>query len=123
MHTGDGFLLVYSITDDQTFEELQGIREQILRVHPNGKVPMIVIGNKLDLASKDRAVTVDEGNAFAKKFDSSLIEVSVSRAIYKYIYICIFIYYFGNTCLENDDYILFIYLCIYCYYRLRKTSR
>lgn len=78
MHTGDGFLLVYSITDDQTFEELQGIREQILRVHPNGKVPMIVIGNKLDLASKDRAVTVDEGNAFAKKFDSSLIEVSVS---------------------------------------------
>ena len=31
MHTGDGFLLVYSITDDQTFEELRGIREQILR--------------------------------------------------------------------------------------------
>jgi GTPase SAR1 family protein len=38
MHTGDGFLLVYSITDDQTLEELKSIREQILRVHRNKKV-------------------------------------------------------------------------------------
>ena len=38
MHTGDGFLLVYSITDDQTLEELRGIREQILRVHRDRKV-------------------------------------------------------------------------------------
>lgn len=77
MHTGDGFLLVYSITDDQTFEELNGIREQILRVHPNRKVPMLVVGNKLDLASKDRAVTKEEGKTFAKTFDSDVIEVSV----------------------------------------------
>lgn len=41
MHTGDGFLLVYSITDDQTFEELRGIREQILRVHRDRKVPTL----------------------------------------------------------------------------------
>ena len=38
MQTGDGFLLVYSITDDQTLEELRAIREQILRVHRNKKV-------------------------------------------------------------------------------------
>ncbi len=38
MHTGDGFLLVYSIVDDQTLEELRGIREQILRVHRDRKV-------------------------------------------------------------------------------------
>ena len=38
MHTGDGFLLVYSIVDDQTLEELRDIREQILRVHPDKKV-------------------------------------------------------------------------------------
>lgn len=38
MHTGDGFLLIYSITDDQTLEELRDIREQISRVHPNHKV-------------------------------------------------------------------------------------
>ena len=97
MHTGDGFLLVYSITDDQTFEELRSIREQILRVHPNrqGKlvfclcfvcvnyvfvifaVPMLLIGNKLDMAAKDRAVTKEEGGALAKEFNTSHLEVSV----------------------------------------------
>ena len=35
LHTGDGFLLAYSITDDQTVEELRKIREQILRVPRN----------------------------------------------------------------------------------------
>jgi len=38
MHTGDGFLLIYSITDDQTLEELRDIKEQISRVHPNHRV-------------------------------------------------------------------------------------
>jgi Ras-related protein Rap-1B len=38
MHTGDGFLLIYSITDDQTLEELRDIKEQISRVHPNKRV-------------------------------------------------------------------------------------
>lgn len=79
MHTGDGFLLVYSITDDQTFEELRGIREQILRVHPNKKVPILLVGNKSDLAKKDRAVTKEEGSALAKEFNAELLEVSAKE--------------------------------------------
>lgn len=78
MHTGDGFLLVYSITDDQTLEELRSIRDQILRVHKDKKVPMVVIGNKVDLAGTDRAVTKDEGEILAKDFGASFLEVSVS---------------------------------------------
>lgn len=46
MHTGDGFLLVYSIVDDQTLEELREIREQILRVHPDRKVRASVFLHK-----------------------------------------------------------------------------
>ena len=38
MHTGDGFMLVYSIVDDQTLEDLRDIRAQILRVHRDRKV-------------------------------------------------------------------------------------
>ena len=45
MHTGDGFLLIYSITDDQTLEELREIREQISRVHPNKRVSDSVPGH------------------------------------------------------------------------------
>jgi Ras-related protein Rap-1B len=42
MHTGDGFLLIYSITDDQTLEDLREIREQILRVHTNQDVGLLL---------------------------------------------------------------------------------
>ena len=32
MHTGEGFLLVYSIVDRNSFEEIPKFRKQILRV-------------------------------------------------------------------------------------------
>jgi len=78
MHTGDGFLLVYSIVDDQTLEELRDIREQILRVHPDKKVPMMVIGNKIDI-QKDRAVSKEEGKALAEDFGAGFLEVSAKE--------------------------------------------
>lgn len=78
MHTGDGFLLVYSIIDDQTLEELREIREQILRVHRDRKVPMVVVGNKAD-AKKDRAVSKEEGKALADEFGAAFLEVSAKE--------------------------------------------
>eukprot|EP00601_Ochromonadales_sp_CCMP2298_P011777 CAMPEP_0173258366 /NCGR_PEP_ID=MMETSP1142-20121109/24338_1 /TAXON_ID=483371 /ORGANISM="non described non described, Strain CCMP2298" /LENGTH=221 /DNA_ID=CAMNT_0014192703 /DNA_START=80 /DNA_END=745 /DNA_ORIENTATION=+ len=74
MHTGDGFMLVYSIVDDQTLEELREIREQILRVHPDRKVPMIVVGNKADV--KKRVLSKAEGKTLADDFGADFIEVS-----------------------------------------------
>lgn len=79
MHTGDGFLLVYSIVDDQTLEELRSIREQILRVHKDRKVPMVVVGNKSDMAKKDRAVSKEEGKALADEFNAGFLEVSAKE--------------------------------------------
>lgn len=69
-------MLVYSITDDQTLEDLKSFREQILRVHSDKQVPMIVIGNKLDLAASDRAVMVEEGRDLANTFNAPFMEVS-----------------------------------------------
>lgn len=77
MHTGDGFILVYSITHDQSLEELKSIREQIIRVHPKkSKVPMIVVGNMSDLADTKRAVSKREGESLADEFGASFMEVS-----------------------------------------------
>ncbi len=78
MHTGDGFLLVYSITDDQTFEDLRSIREQILRVHNDRKVPMVIVGNKVDLAD-DRAVSKEEGSKLASEFGAQFVEVTAKE--------------------------------------------
>ena len=47
MKNGAGFLLVYSITSQGTFSDLQDIREQILRVKDTDDVPMILIGSYL----------------------------------------------------------------------------
>uniref|UniRef100_A0A8C7RGP4 Ras-related protein Rap-1b n=1 Tax=Oncorhynchus mykiss TaxID=8022 RepID=A0A8C7RGP4_ONCMY len=49
MKNGQGFALVYSITAQSTFNDLQDLREQILRVKDTEDVPMILVGNKCDL--------------------------------------------------------------------------
>ena len=49
MRTGEGFLLVYSITSRNSFEEISTFHQQILRVKDRDSFPVIVIGNKCDL--------------------------------------------------------------------------
>lgn len=56
MRTGEGFLLVYSITSRQSFEEIMTFQQQILRVKDKDYFPIIIVGNKCDLDS-ERQVT------------------------------------------------------------------
>jgi GTPase KRas len=49
MRTGEGFLLVYSITSRNSFEEINTFYQQILRVKDHDKVPVIIVANKCDL--------------------------------------------------------------------------
>lgn len=55
MRTGEGFLLVYSIVDKNSFAEIQGFHSQILRVKDCDTFPMVLVGNKADLEA-DRQV-------------------------------------------------------------------
>lgn len=49
MRTGEGFLLVYSITSRNSFEEISTFHQQILRVKDKDSFPVILIANKCDL--------------------------------------------------------------------------
>ncbi|KAH9925461.1 ras protein [Amylocystis lapponica] len=49
MRTGEGFLLVYSITSRNSFEEISTFHQQILRVKDQDSFPVIVVANKSDL--------------------------------------------------------------------------
>jgi len=49
MLSGEGFLLVYSITARDSFEEIRTFHQQILRVKDVEFFPMILVGNKCDL--------------------------------------------------------------------------
>jgi GTPase SAR1 family protein len=57
MRTGEGFLLVYSITSRQSFEEMLTFQQQILRVKDKDYFPMIVVGNKADLEGEREVST------------------------------------------------------------------
>ncbi|KAK2838729.1 hypothetical protein Q7C36_013543 [Tachysurus vachellii] len=52
---GQGFILVYSLVNQQSFQDIRPMRDQIVRVKRFEKVPLILVGNKVDLES-ERAV-------------------------------------------------------------------
>ncbi|OAA58108.1 Ras small monomeric GTPase [Niveomyces insectorum RCEF 264] len=80
MRTGEGFLLVYSITSRQSFDEITTFQQQILRVKDKDYFPMVVVGNKCDLES-EREVTRQEGEALARSFGCKFIETSAKSRI------------------------------------------
>ncbi|KAM3443354.1 hypothetical protein MY4824_000657 [Beauveria thailandica] len=80
MRTGEGFLLVYSITSRQSFEEITTFQQQILRVKDKDYFPMVVVGNKCDLEG-EREVFRHEGEALARSFNCKFIETSAKSRI------------------------------------------
>ncbi len=49
MRSGEGFLLVYSVADRSSFDELPRLHRQILRVKDRDEFPMLMVANKADL--------------------------------------------------------------------------
>ncbi|KAL9128503.1 MAG: hypothetical protein Q9217_002829 [Psora testacea] len=80
MRTGEGFLLVYSITSRQSFEEILTFQQQILRVKDKDYFPIIIVGNKCDLES-ERQVSRQEGEDLARQFGCAFIETSAKSRI------------------------------------------
>ncbi|XP_059472925.1 ras-like protein 2 isoform X2 [Neocloeon triangulifer] len=49
MRSGEGFLLVFAVTDRNSFDEIYKFHRQILRVKDRDEFPMLLVGNKADL--------------------------------------------------------------------------
>lgn len=62
MKSGQGFLLVFSITSMSSLEELDDLREQLVNLKDDPNVPIVLVGNKSDL-EQDRQVS--RADAFA----------------------------------------------------------
>ncbi|KAI9632384.1 small GTPase superfamily, partial [Dioszegia hungarica] len=75
-----GFLLVYSITDRVSYENLLLLHQDILRVKDRPSVPVIVVSNKCDLASQ-RMVGQIEGRDLARSFGAPFIECSAAEGV------------------------------------------
>lgn len=57
MRSGEGFLLVFAVTDHSSFDEISKFHRQILRVKDRDEFPMLIVGNKADLDNQ-RAVRI-----------------------------------------------------------------
>lgn len=77
---GNGFILVYSVTDKKSLEELLAIREQIIRIKGSSSVPMVLVGNKCDL-NDERELQPEDGIAVSKEWNK--VPFYESSAMYK----------------------------------------
>lgn len=72
---GQGFVIVYSITSLQTFQDIKTMRDQIQRVKGSERIPMILVGNKADLEHQ-REVPIPEGTSLAQHWGCPYLETS-----------------------------------------------
>lgn len=132
MRTGEGFLLVYSITSRNSFEEISTFHQQILRVKDQDTFPVVVVANKCDLEYERQVgmngrrssfqllhllLTSDlEGRDLARHFGCKFIETSAKqrinvdeafsnlvREIRKYNKVCNFTFMYPSTLIFAKD--------------------
>ena len=71
----DGFLLVFTIDNRESFEYLKIKRELILKGKNKKKFPMILVGNNQELEN-ERKVTYKEAKDLADSWDIEYLEAS-----------------------------------------------
>ncbi|KAJ3436888.1 ras and ef-hand domain-containing protein [Anaeramoeba flamelloides] len=75
----DGIIVVYDVTQTESFEQVKGWVESVHK-YAEEEVPILVIGNKIDLSSK-RAVNERQGKELAKTLGTEFIETSAKTGV------------------------------------------
>eukprot|EP00163_Fabomonas_tropica_P011469 TRINITY_DN2217_c2_g3_i1.p1 TRINITY_DN2217_c2_g3~~TRINITY_DN2217_c2_g3_i1.p1 ORF type:complete len:119 (+),score=31.05 TRINITY_DN2217_c2_g3_i1:327-683(+) len=70
MREREAFLLVYSVIDRQSYDDVLSFWEQLQDIHENG-VPVVIVANKSDFSKEERVVTDKEGQEIAKFCNNS----------------------------------------------------
>merc|ERR1712076_352057 len=78
MRSGEGFLLVFSLTERQSFEEVYKFHKQVLRVKDRDEFPMLIVGNKADM-DRQRQVSTADCEDMAKQLKTPFIECSAKN--------------------------------------------
>ncbi|SPP84387.1 blast:GTP-binding protein Rheb homolog [Drosophila guanche] len=73
-----GYVLVYSITSQKSFEVIKIIYEKLLDVMGKKYVPVVLVGNKTDL-HQERTVTTEEGKKLAESWRAAFLETSAKQ--------------------------------------------
>ncbi|XP_052415974.1 ras-related and estrogen-regulated growth inhibitor isoform X3 [Carassius gibelio] len=68
---GDGFLIMYSVTDRSSFEAVSRLKRLIDHVKQTLGIPAVIVANKCDMEN-GRVVRTDEGQALASDLSQGL---------------------------------------------------
>lgn len=74
--SGEGFVCVFSITEQESLNAASELREQILRVKNDDRIPFLLVGNKSDLSADRREVNGEEARELAKSWQVPYVETS-----------------------------------------------
>ncbi|GAA5916230.1 hypothetical protein JCM5296_001171 [Sporobolomyces johnsonii] len=72
---GEGFLIVYSTTSRASFDRVEKFRHQISRVKDSDRVPIVLVGNKIDRVH-EREVETLHGRELARRLGCEFVETS-----------------------------------------------
>ncbi|XP_061652681.1 GTP-binding protein Rheb isoform X1 [Phyllopteryx taeniolatus] len=74
----NGYILVYSVTSNKSFEVVQVIHEKLLDMVGKVQVPIMLVGNKNDL-HMERVISCEEGKALADSWNAAFMESSAKE--------------------------------------------
>ena len=78
----DAFLLVYALDDDASFEEVRTLREQIVSEKKDKTVPIVIVGNKLDVSPEKRILEKETAESIASvEWGCGYVEASAKENI------------------------------------------
>ena len=80
INSSDGFVLVYSIDNKESFESTKKRYERILKLKGDQKVAIVVAGNKCDL-EESRKVSKEEAEDFCLSNKITFLETSALKVI------------------------------------------
>ena len=69
INKGECFLLVYSIDNPNSLDELETIMDQITRIKDNKKISLVLVANKIDLEIENKDDLIRNAHILANNWD------------------------------------------------------
>nr|CAH8854653.1 unnamed protein product [Trichobilharzia regenti] len=78
--SGDGFIIVFSLTDMESFKAVDSLLERFLIVRPSACPPRVLVGNKADLTD-ERQVSPELALRTARQWNIPYMETSAKENV------------------------------------------
>lgn len=79
--SADAFILVYDVTNAETFDEVRTLRDQIHEIKGGTAVPIVIVGNKVDMVGNREVDTSSTETTATLEWENGFVEASAKDNI------------------------------------------